>query len=91
MDSFVPSQFPRLRLKFISAMAIERCRIWLPCQRLQLEQDSSPVALVLFGWVFTGTSSLDAVVYAAVPQDQILRAFATLDALQVDILISFSI
>ncbi|TVU18585.1 hypothetical protein EJB05_34692, partial [Eragrostis curvula] len=66
-----------------SAMAIERCRIWWPRQLpQQLEQESGPVTLVLFGWLFTGAGSLDAVVSAAIPQDQILRSFATLDSLQ---------
>ncbi|KAK3163662.1 hypothetical protein QOZ80_1AG0006520 [Eleusine coracana subsp. coracana] len=63
-------------------MAIDRCRIWWPRQQPQLEQDSGPVSHILFGWLFTGVGSLDAVVSAAIPQDQILRAFTTLDTLQ---------
>ncbi|RLN05225.1 hypothetical protein C2845_PM13G25600 [Panicum miliaceum] len=64
-------------------MAIERCRIWWPRQELQLEQGPVPARLVLFGWFFTGGGSLDIVISAAVPEDQILRSFATLDTLQV--------
>ncbi|CAO2207570.1 unnamed protein product [Urochloa humidicola] len=69
-------------------MAIERCRIWWPCQELQLEQGPISGRLILFGWLFTGTGSLDIVVSAAVPQDQIIRSFATLDALQTIVLSS---
>ncbi|CAL5000285.1 unnamed protein product [Urochloa decumbens] len=69
-------------------MAIERCRIWWPRQELRLEQGPVPGRLVLFGWLFTGTGSLDIVVSAAVPQDRILRSFATLDALQTIVLSS---
>ncbi|PAN36669.1 hypothetical protein PAHAL_6G301000 [Panicum hallii] len=64
-------------------MAIERCRIWWPRQELQLEQGPDSARLILFGWFFTSSGCLDIVVSAAVPQDQILRSFATLDALQV--------
>jgi len=64
-------------------MAIERCRIWWPRQELQLDQGPVPVRLILFGWFFTSGASLDIVISAAVPQDQILRSFATFDSLQV--------
>ncbi|KAK3160105.1 hypothetical protein QOZ80_1BG0055240 [Eleusine coracana subsp. coracana] len=63
-------------------MAVERCRVWWPRQQPQLEQDSGPVSHILFGWLFTAVGSLDAVVSATIPQDQILRSFTTLDALQ---------
>ncbi|CAO2170011.1 unnamed protein product [Urochloa humidicola] len=69
-------------------MAIERCRIWWPRQELQLEQGPVSGRLILFGWLFTGAGSLDIVVSAAVPQDQILGSFATLDALQTIVLSS---
>ncbi|KAL6650951.1 hypothetical protein ACP70R_009876 [Stipagrostis hirtigluma subsp. patula] len=62
-------------------MAIERCRIWWPREQLQLEQESGSVRFVLFGWLFTAAGSLDIVVSAAVPQDRILRSFATLETL----------
>lgn len=68
-----------------AAMTVERCRIWWPRQELRLEQGPGSARLVLFGWLFTSAGSLDIVVSAAVPQDQILRSFATPDALQVSI------
>jgi hypothetical protein len=77
--------------KITPGTATERCRIWWPRQQLQLEQGLGPVTHVLFGWIFTGAGCVDAVVSAAVPQEQILRAFATLNTLQVSILISSSI
>ncbi|TKW11703.1 hypothetical protein SEVIR_6G250500v4 [Setaria viridis] len=69
-------------------MTVERCRIWWPRQELRLEQGPGSARLVLFGWLFTGAGSLDIVVSAAVPQDQILRYFATPDALQTIVLSS---
>ncbi|PUZ52666.1 hypothetical protein GQ55_6G287900 [Panicum hallii var. hallii] len=69
-------------------MAIERCRIWWPRRELQLEQGPDSARLILFGWFFTSSGCLDIVVSAAVPQDQILRSFATLDALKTIVLSS---
>ncbi|XP_062207164.1 uncharacterized protein LOC133908945 isoform X2 [Phragmites australis] len=69
-------------------MAIELCRIWWPRQQLQLEQEFASARLVLFGWLFTGAGSLDIVVSVAIPQDQILRSFATLETLQAVVLSS---
>ncbi|WVZ60681.1 hypothetical protein U9M48_010668 [Paspalum notatum var. saurae] len=64
-------------------MGIERCRIWWPRQELQFEHEPFSTRLILFGWLFTSTDSLDIVISMAVPQDLILRSFATLDTLQV--------
>ncbi|KAL6903615.1 hypothetical protein ACP4OV_004428 [Aristida adscensionis] len=69
-------------------MATGRCRIWWPREQLQLEHKSGTARLVLFGWLFTGAGSLDIVVAAAVPQDQILRSFATLETLMTTVLSS---
>ncbi|KAJ1293466.1 hypothetical protein BS78_01G070300 [Paspalum vaginatum] len=69
-------------------MAIERCRIWWPRQELQLEHEPFSTRLILFGWLFTSAGSLDIVISMAVPQDLILRSFATLDTLQTIVLSS---
>uniref|UniRef100_J3LEA2 Uncharacterized protein n=2 Tax=Oryza brachyantha TaxID=4533 RepID=J3LEA2_ORYBR len=68
-----------------SAMATAVCRVWWPRGRLQPEP---PARLVLFGWLFARTSSVDVVVAAALPQEEILRSFPTLEALQTIILSS---
>jgi len=66
-------------------MDIERCRIWLPRQELQLKHKPFSPRLVLFGWFFSSAGSIDIVIAAVVPQVHILCSFATLDTLQVSI------
>lgn len=66
-----------------SAMAPEWCRIWWPQRRLQPEPLPAPQRFVLFGWLFARTDSVDVVVGAALPQEEILRSFPTPEALQV--------
>uniref|UniRef100_A0A0D3G5J5 Phosphatidylinositol N-acetylglucosaminyltransferase subunit Q n=1 Tax=Oryza barthii TaxID=65489 RepID=A0A0D3G5J5_9ORYZ len=66
-----------------SAMAPEWCRIWWPQRRLQPEPLPAPQRFVLFGWLFARTDSVDVVVAAALPQEEILRSFPTPEALQV--------
>ncbi|EEC78909.1 hypothetical protein OsI_19305 [Oryza sativa Indica Group] len=65
-------------------MAPEWCRIWWPQRRLQPEPLPAPQRFVLFGWLFARTDSVDVVVGAALPQEEILRSFPTPEALQFD-------
>uniref|UniRef100_A0A0E0L0M4 Phosphatidylinositol N-acetylglucosaminyltransferase subunit Q n=1 Tax=Oryza punctata TaxID=4537 RepID=A0A0E0L0M4_ORYPU len=69
-------------------MAPELCRVWWPRRRLQPEPLPAPQRLVLFGWLFARTGSVDVVVAAALPQEEILRSFPTPEALQTVILSS---
>uniref|UniRef100_A0A0E0DPA6 Uncharacterized protein n=1 Tax=Oryza meridionalis TaxID=40149 RepID=A0A0E0DPA6_9ORYZ len=71
-----------------SAMAPEWCRVWWPQRRLQPEPLPAPQRFVLFGWLFARTGSVDVVVAAALPQEEILRSFPTPEALQTVILSS---
>uniref|UniRef100_A0A0E0L0M5 Uncharacterized protein n=1 Tax=Oryza punctata TaxID=4537 RepID=A0A0E0L0M5_ORYPU len=65
-------------------MAPELCRVWWPQRRLQPESLPVPQRLVLFEWLFALTGSVDVVVAAALPQEEILRSFPTPEALQVN-------
>ncbi|KAG8085064.1 hypothetical protein GUJ93_ZPchr0010g10445 [Zizania palustris] len=73
---------------------MERCRIWWPRGRgrgrgrLQHEPVTGPARLVLLGWLFSRAGSVDVVVAAAIPLEEILRSFPTLEALQTIILSS---
>uniref|UniRef100_J3M5L7 Uncharacterized protein n=1 Tax=Oryza brachyantha TaxID=4533 RepID=J3M5L7_ORYBR len=60
-------------------MATAWCRVWWPRGRLQ---PVPPARFVLFGWLFARTSSVDVLVATALPQEEILLSFPTLEALQ---------
>ncbi|KAL5230455.1 hypothetical protein ABZP36_029231 [Zizania latifolia] len=67
---------------------MERCRVWWPRGRLQHEPVTGPTRLVLLGWLFARAGSVDVVVAAAIPLEEILRSFPSLEALQTIILSS---
>uniref|UniRef100_A0A0D9WEP2 Uncharacterized protein n=1 Tax=Leersia perrieri TaxID=77586 RepID=A0A0D9WEP2_9ORYZ len=75
-----------------SAMATERwCRVWWPRGRLQPDEPvPSPARLVLLGWLFARPASVDVVVAAALPQEEILRSSPTLDQLQDPIVLALN-
>ncbi|KAF0927591.1 hypothetical protein E2562_034472 [Oryza meyeriana var. granulata] len=71
-----------------STVATECCRVWWPRGWLQPKPVPSPARFVMFGWLFARTGSVDVVVAAALPQEEIFRSFPTLEAIQTVILSS---